>query len=95
MARVTGPGPQAFSLNSSYGRLEQRLMAAQAAPTVPEMDTSGYSSLGQFTSKHGKVDDRAISLRTYRKANLKRSITSDPVGRRGMRQMTGGELEGR
>ena len=28
----TGPGPQPMSLNSSYGHLERRLMAAQGRP---------------------------------------------------------------
>ena len=55
-----------------------------------------YPTLGQFTSKSGRTEDRAISLRTYRNANLRRSITADPMRRKqGMRQMTGGELQGR
>lgn len=59
------------------------------------LDT-GYSTLGDFTSRTGKVDERAISLNTYRKASLRRSITADPIRRRnGLRQVTGGELEGR
>ena len=55
-----------------------------------------YATLGNFTSKSGRVEERAVSLNTYRKAgNLRRSITADPMRRkRGMIQRSGGELEG-
>ena len=98
VSRVTGPGLQGHSIDPRLGALEQRLIAAQAEPDVPaarnRLDTR-YGTLGDFTSRHGRTEERALSLNTYRSANLRRSITADPISRRKtMRQKTGGELAG-